>query len=255
MILKNDLLRKDLLLIIILILWEAFPRAGLINPVLLPAASTVSIAILNLLASGEMFMHISISLKRALAGFILAVITMVPLGLAMGWFKNLEEITDRLVQACRQTSALALFPMFILLFGIGELSKVVIIFWASLWPILLNTINGVKNVDTMMIKASISMGASDRILLTKVLLPAAAPSIFTGIRLGASYALMVLVAAEMIGANSGLGFLIINSQEVFRIPDMYAAIFTLAVLGILINYLLIRMEKKITGWKEEIKYV
>lgn len=244
-----------MLVMIISILWEALPRAGLIDPILLPAASTVFMAIVNLLSSGELLMHISISLERALAGFVLAVITMVPLGLAMGWFRTLEEITDRLVQACRQTSALALFPMFILLFGIGELSKVVIIFWASLWPILLNTINGVKNVDTMMIKASVSMGASDRILLTKVLLPAAAPSIFIGIRLGASYALMVLVAAEMIGANSGLGFLIMNSQEVFRIPDMYAAMITLAVLGIAINYLLLRIEKKVTGWKEEIKSV
>ncbi len=229
---KVEYLKKDMLVIIILILWEVLPRTGLIDQTFLPAASSVFIAMGNLLVSGELLRHISISLGRSLAGFALAVITMIPLGLAMGWYKTFEEITDRLVQTCRQTSALSLFPMFILFFGIGELSKVVIIFWASQWPILLNTINGVKNVDPLLIKASKSMAASDSSLFKKVLLPAAAPSIFTGIRLGAAYAIMVLVAAEMIGANSGLGFLIINSQEVFRISDMYAAMITLAILGI-----------------------
>lgn len=240
-----------MLIIIILILWEALPRTGLIDQALLPTASTVFMALGDLLISGKLLTHISISFERAFIGFSLAAITMIPLGLAMGWYRTLEEIADRLVQACRQTSALSLFPLFILLFGIGELSKVVIIFWATQWPILLNTINGVKNVDPLLIKAARSMGLSDISLFRKVLLPAAAPSIFTGIRLSAAYAIAVLVAAEMIGANAGLGFLVINSQEVFKIPDMYAAIITLAVLGIAINHLLLRIEKKFTGWKED----
>lgn len=244
--------KKDMLVIIMLIIWEVLPKIGLINEAFLPSASTVFMAIGNLLISGELLKHTSISVERVFAGFGLAIITMIPLGLAMGWYRTFEDITDRILQAFRQTSALSLFPMFILFFGIGELSKVVIIFWASQWPILLNTISGVKNVDSLLIKSARSIGLSGFALFRKVLFPAASPFIFTGIRLGASYAVMVLVAAEMIGANSGLGFLVINSQEVFKIPDMYAAVIMLAFLGIAINYLLLRIEKKVTGWKEEI---
>ena len=147
-------------------------------------------------------------------------------------------------------SAIALFPVFILFFGIGELSKVVIIFWASVWPILLNTTVGVKTVDRVLIQSARSMSAGGTTLFRKVILPAAAPSIFTGIRLGAAYAFMVLVAAEMIGANAGLGFLVLNSQEVFKIPEMYAAIVALAAFGLGVNNLLYRLERRATAWRE-----
>lgn len=168
----------------------------------------------------------------------------------MGWFRNFEKIVDVPLQAGRQISALALFPVFILLFGIGELSKAIIIFWASFWPILLNTTVGVKNIDPILIRSARSMGAYRRKLLVHLIVPAAAPSVFTGIRLGASYAFMVLVAAEMVGANSGLGFLVLNSQETFRIPEMYAAIITLCLFGLLINYFLLAIEKRATKWNQ-----
>jgi len=139
------------------------------------------------------------------------------IGLFIGYFKRIEGYLDALFQSFRQMSAFALFPVFILLFGVGELSKTIIIFWASLWPILLNTINGVKNVDKLLVQSAKSMGASQRFIFLRVILPAAAPDIFTGIRLGGSYCVMSLVAAEMIGATSGLGYLILYSQESFNI--------------------------------------
>ncbi len=147
-------------------------------------------------------------------------------------------------------SAIALFPVFILFFGIGELSKVVIIFWAALWPILLNTVAGVKGVDPVLVRSARSMGARSGTLFRKVILPAAAPSIFTGVRLGAAYAFMVLVAAEMIGANAGLGFLVLNSQEVFAIPRMYAAIVALAAFGLAVNNALLVAERRATAWRD-----
>lgn len=140
--------------------------------------------------------------------------------------------------------------MFILFFGIGELSKVAIIFWASVWPILISTIAGVKSIDPVLLRSARSMGAEGLTLFRKVILPAAAPSVFTGVRLGAAYAFMVLVAAEMIGANAGLGFLVLYSQEVFRIPDMYAAMVSLAVLGLLLNRLLVVLERSATAWRD-----
>lgn len=243
-------IRRVFIIILFFSLWEILPTTGIVNPNFLTPISGVLKALWSLLLSGELMVHLVISLKRIIFGLGLAIGIGCPLGIVMGWFKDFEMTVDALLQAGRQVSALALFPVFILFFGIGEISKVVIIFWASVWPVLLNTIAGVKNIDPLFIKSARSMAASGGSLFRKVILPAAAPSIFAGVRLGASYAFMVLVAAEMIGANAGLGFLVLNSQEIFKIPEMYAGIVALGLFGLTVNNLLLAFEKKATRWRE-----
>lgn len=243
--------RRILALVIFLFIWELLPAFGIINRTFLSPPSEVLTALIRLLVSGELWMHTSISLKRALTGFGLAVITMIPLGFLMGWYRGFEDVSDGLVQTLRQVSSLSLFPVFLLFFGIGEISKIAVIFWGTQWPILLNTINGVKSVDPILIKSARSMGSNDYSIFKKVVLPSSLPSIITGLRLGATHAILVLVAAEMIGATSGLGYSIRNWEYNFMIPEMYAAIITLAVLGLITNYLLIWIEKRIIKWKEE----
>ena len=230
--------------------WEVLPRTGVVNPVFLSPASDVARTLWELVTSGALARHAGVSLVRILEGLGLAISLGVPLGLAMGWFRSFERTVDGPLQAGRQVSAIALFPVFILFFGIGELSKVIIIFWASLWPVLLSTVAGVKAVDPVLVRSARSMGARRGTLFRKVIVPAAAPSIFTGVRLGAAYAFMVLVAAEMIGANAGLGFLVLNSQEVFAIPRMYAAIVALAGFGLGVNAVLLAAERRATAWRE-----
>ena len=234
---------------ILLALWEGLPRSGVINQNFLTPPSDVLATMWQLLLSGQLAHHAVISLERIAAGLGVSLLVGVPLGLAMGWWRPLEDAFDGPLQAGRQISAFALFPVFILFFGIGELSKVVIVFWASVWPIILNTTAGVKGADPVLVRAARSMNASGWTLVRKVVIPAAGPSIFTGIRLGGSYAFMVLVAAEMIGANAGLGFLVLNSQEVFRIPQMYAAIVALVIFGLLLNRLLLGIEHAATPWR------
>ncbi|MEN6437597.1 MAG: ABC transporter permease [Syntrophobacter sp.] len=241
---------RTMIVILFFSLWELVPDTGLVDPNLLTPALTVLKTLFHQLWSGELFIHIWVSLKRILFGLGLSLIVGGPLGLIMGWFRDVEQTIDAPLQAGRQVSAIALFPVFILFFGIGEVSKIAIIFWASVWPILLNTIGGVKGIEPLVIKSARSMGASGITLFKKVILPAAAPSIFTGVRLGAAYAFMVLVAAEMIGANAGLGFLVLNSQEIFKIPEMYAAILALALFGLTVNNLLLAFEQRATRWKE-----
>ena len=231
-------------------LWEGAPRAGLVNPNFLTPFSQVADSLWLLALSGELTKHALVSLQRIALGLGVSILIGVPLGLLTGWYRGFEQAVDGPLQFCRQISAIALFPVFILLFGIGELSKVVIILWASVWPVLLNTITGVKGIDPILLRSAQSMGARGFTLFRKVILPAAAPSIFTGVRLGAAYAFMVLVAAEMIGANAGLGFLVLYSQEVFRIPDMYAAIVALAAFGLLLNKVLLVLERNATAWRE-----
>jgi NitT/TauT family transport system permease protein len=232
-------------------IWEALPRLGLIDPLFLPAFSTTIKTLFDLIVSGKLLLHVLVSLQRSLAGFGLAVLVAVPLGFLMGWYSRFERYTDLLMQSLRNTSTFALLPIFLLLLGLGEASKIAIIFYGASWQLLMNTISGVKSVDPIYIKAAKSMGVTDRDLFRKVILPASIPSIVVGARMGAKIALMVVIAAEMIGAKTGLGFFIQNAQFNFMIPEMYAGILTLAILGLAINYLLVWFEKKATYWKGE----
>lgn len=237
-------------LVLFLALWEAAPRLGWLSSTYLSPPDAVFRAILQLGETGELWKHVLASLQRVLIGLLFSTVVGVILGIAIGYFRRIENYLDLLFQFFRQMSAFALFPVFILLFGLGELSKDIIIFWASLWPVLLNTINGVKNVDKLLLDSARSMGASDSFIFRKIILPAAAPEIFTGIRLGASYCVMTVVAAEMIGATAGLGYLVIYSQETFNVPDMYAAIVTLAILGVTLNFLLHKIASGFITWKK-----
>ncbi|MET3389519.1 NitT/TauT family transport system permease protein [Variovorax sp. 1140] len=236
-------------IVLFLALWEALPRLGIVSDAYLSPPSAVLASIVQLLENGQLWKHVAASLQRSLWGLVLASVAGVVLGLLVGGFRRLAAIVDPVLQLFRQTSAFALFPVFILFLGIGELSKVAIIFWASFWPVLLSTVGGVKQVDRLLVNSALSMGASRRFVFFKVVLPASLPSIFTGVRLAGAYSVTALVAAEMIGAHSGLGFLTLNSQETFQIPTMYAGILLLATLGLLLNYLLALLERRLLRWR------
>ncbi|MDR1875385.1 MAG: ABC transporter permease [Synergistaceae bacterium] len=237
---------------IFLAVWESLPRLGMIDPFFLPPFSVVIGTIWGMIVKGEFFVHLAASLKRALSGFTLGFIVSVSLGLLIGWFRPMEKFLDPLLQAFRQTSALALFPVFILFFGIGEVAKIAIIYWGTQWPILLNTTAGVRNVDPLLIKSARSMGASNRVIFFRVVLPASLPYIFTGARLSATTSILVLIAAEMVGAKAGLGFLVFDAQQKFLIPRMYAGIFLMSVLGFTANYILLYLERRYTSWKQDL---
>jgi NitT/TauT family transport system permease protein len=236
-------------IVVFVALWEALPRLGIVSDAYLSPPSAVIASIAQLVDTGQLWKHLAASLQRSLWGLLLASFFGVVLGLSIGSSKRLAAIVDPVLQLFRQTSAFALFPVFILFLGIGELSKVAIIFWASFWPVLLSTVSGVKQVDRLLVNSALSMGASQRFIFFKVVLPASLPSIFTGVRLAGAYSITALVAAEMIGAHSGLGFLTLNSQETFQIPTMYAGILLLAVLGLLLNYLLALLERRLLRWR------
>ncbi|SOD28183.1 NitT/TauT family transport system permease protein [Variovorax sp. YR752] len=236
-------------IVIFLALWEALPRLGIVSDAYLSPPSAVIASIAQLVDTGQLWKHMAASLQRSLWGLVLASFSGVVLGLLIGSSRRLAAIVDPVLQLFRQTSAFALFPVFILFLGIGELSKVAIIFWASFWPVLLSTVSGVKQVDRLLVNSALSMGASQRFIFFKVVLPASLPSIFTGVRLAGAYSITALVAAEMIGAHSGLGFLTLNSQETFQIPTMYAGILLLAVLGLVLNYLLALLERRLLRWR------
>jgi NitT/TauT family transport system permease protein len=240
---------RSLLLVALLSVWEAAPRLGLIDAVFLPPFSEVIAAGWQLAQSGELYEDVSASLLRALSGFLISVVLIVPLGLVVGWYARLGNLLNQFIEICRNTAPLALLPVFILLLGIGELSKITMVVYSCAWPLLLNTIAAVKQVDPLLIKSARTMGATPQQLFRKVILPASLPTIFVGIRLASASAMLVLVASEMVGAKAGLGYLIINSQYSFLIPQMYFGILGITVIGLAFNAVLEALERRFMRWK------
>lgn len=233
-----------------LALWQVSSRAGWINPAVFPPIDLIVAALWKGIAGGALLDDIAISLQRSGTAFLAAVLVAIPLGLFMGQVKAVETALDPILQLFRQTSALALYPVFILLLGLGETSKVFVIFWATLFPLLLNTISGVKEVDPKLIEMARVYGASRLTVFRRVVLPGAVPSIFVGLRLSATTALLLLIASEMIGANKGVGFQVMNAQYNFQIPLMFAAIMLLAGLGLISNYVLVTLQRRLCRWSD-----
>ncbi len=243
--------RRTVALTLFVLLWELGPRY-LLEPgvrVFLPPLSEVLRAAGEMLATGQLQQHVSASLTRSALGFTLAVSTGVALGLVIAWYATLREVLTPLLELFRNTAALALLPVFTLLLGIGELSKVSIVAFAAFFPVLLNTIAGVRTVDPLLVRAARSLGLTDLRLFVSVVLPSAVPTIFTGIRMAGTSSILVLIAAEMVGAKAGLGYLIINAQMSFLIPEMYAGILIVSLFGLLVNTLLVRLERRFSRWR------
>ncbi|OBG87287.1 ABC transporter permease [Mycobacterium sp. NS-7484] len=242
-------LRPVVVVAAFLALWEAAPRIGLVDKVFLPPLSEVVSAWFTLAGNGQLAEHVSASLSRALLGLGVAIAVSIPLGVAIAWYRPVAEFLNPILELFRNTAALALLPVFILILGIGETSKVALVIYAASFPILLNTISGVRTVDPLLIKSARSLGLSPLRLFQKVILPAAVPTIFTGLRMAAASSILVLIAAEMVGAKAGLGYLITAAQFNFQIPNMYAGIVTIALVGVTFNAILVAIEGRLSGWR------
>ncbi|NNH00769.1 ABC transporter permease [Acinetobacter sp. ANC 5414] len=245
----NTIFKRSIAIILFLLLWESLPRLGVVSPAFLPPLSVVLDTAWQLYQSGQLGTHFFASIQRSIIGFVLALAIAIPLGLVIGWYKLVAETLNPLLELFRNTTALALMPLFILFLGIGEASKISLLVYACTWPILLNTITGVQTVDPLLIKSARTMGLKPYQLFRKVILPASVPTIFVGIRLAGAISILALVAVEMFGAKAGLGYLIMYSQFSFEIPQMFVGILVITLVGLSFNYILIGLEKYFTAWK------
>jgi len=189
--------------ILILLLWEAVARSGLVESYVLPAPSIVFQTLSSLLASGELLPHIYISLFRALSGFVIGSILGISLGLMMGWSKFVENVADIPFQVFRAIPKSALIPLFIVWFGLGEFPKILLVSLAPFVLCTINTMAGVRNVDIIHIKAAQALGAKDGQILREVVIPSAVPMIFAALRLACVVSLMMLVFVEIAGPGRG----------------------------------------------------
>ncbi|MDR3364606.1 MAG: ABC transporter permease [Clostridiales Family XIII bacterium] len=248
---QNTLLtiyQKSILIVVIIVLWIIVPLYT--DNIYVPSLIEVLKEFGKLAATGELFKHIGASLKIAFIGLAISQAIAIPIGVLIGWFKKVDTYLSPLLVVMRNTSILAILPLFVLLLGIGEVSKIAIIVWGCVFPTLINTIQGVKTVDSNLIRSAQSMGISNTGLFFKVVIPASSPYILAGFRLSASIALIVLVGAEMVGAFYGIGFMIFNAQHAYMIPRMYVGILTLAILGVLVNLLSTKLENGVLRWQE-----
>jgi len=221
------------------------------NPVLLPSPAEVLATGIKMAASGELFRHIAASLSRVLWGFGIAAALGVVAGTALGRSRLLEHLVEPTIEMLRPIPPLAFLPMMVLWFGIGEASKVAFIAYAAFFPVFTTTVEGIKYVDPVLVRAAASLGASDRQIFWHVILPAATPNILTGLRLAFGLSFFVIVAAEFIAADSGLGFLINDARTFFLVSNMLLGAAVIGIIGVLANVGLRRLEGWLLRWRRE----
>lgn len=237
----------------LLAVWEIICSTGLISSLFLPAPSAILTALGKLIISGDISRSLTASLYRILLGFALGSIIGLLVGLVTGTSALMDRIGTPIVNALYPIPKIALLPLFILWLGIGELSKVTIIALGVFFPVAMNTYSGVKNVDTLLIKVAVSFNASWWLTMKSVVLPSALPVIFAGLRLAAGTSLLLLVAAEMIAAQEGIGALILHYGDLMITDRLMAGVIVLSLLGLIFNLGLQWLEHKIVPWKTQSK--
>lgn len=234
----------------LLLLWELVCRAGLVSPLFLPAPTQILAALFTMVANGEVGLSLVASLYRILLGFACGSLLGLAVGLVTGTSALADKIGNPIVNALYPIPKIALLPLFILWLGIGELSKVTIIAMGVFFPVAMNTYSGVKNVDDLLIRVAVSFNATWWKIMKSVVLPHALPMIFAGLRLAAGTSLLLLVAAEMIAAQVGIGALILHYGDLMITDRLMAGVIVLSLLGLLSNLLLQYLEKKAVPWKQ-----
>lgn len=237
-----------LFLVGLLALWELAVLAALLNALIVPPPSGILKVFWDLIRSGEIPMQILVSMKRAAAGYLLAAAVFVPLGILMGLFRGVQRALEVIVEFLRPVPPPAMIPVALLFFGLEDEMKIFVIFFSCAWPILLNTIDGVRNIEGVLLNTARTFRLSRRKMIWRIVLPAASPQIITGLRVSLPIMLILVVISEMIGSADGIGYFILDSQRRFRVAQMYAGMFALAILGYSLNQLFDLAHRRLLAW-------
>lgn len=220
-------------MVAIVVVWQLVILLTGADPSILPRPGVTARTFAAMVASGEIFVHAGMSLGRVVTAWLMAAVVAIPLGLAMGRLRRFETVLDPVIELFRPISPLAWIPLAIIWFGIGESGKIFIIFIATFFPILLNTVAGVKGIDPVLIRAGQILGCHDEAtLFRKVIFPAALPSIVVGLRISFGTGWAAIIAAELVAAQSGLGYLIADGMEILRSDLVLVGMAVIGVLGV-----------------------
>ena len=236
--------------VLFLLGWEAFVRLRGIAPIYLPAPSVIAIYLWRMIADGTMEFHLGVTLLRIFAGFLVAAVTGVALGVAMGMSRIVARVADLWIAALYPLPKISLIPLLIIWLGTGEAYRIVISAVTAFFPIVISTYAGIRQADRGLVKAAQDLGANARQIQLKVVIPAAIPSIFAGLHLGMGVTIILIVAAEMIGGSSqsGMGYLLINSGQVMETEKVFASLVVLAVVGAIVIKLQQWTDRLVAPW-------
>lgn len=227
---------------------EAAVRLHLVNPALIPAPSTVAGRVLQIVTSGELYAPLGITLYLLFTAYFAASALAIAAGLLMGRFRPLYNLLEPLTEVLRPLPKAALLPPLILFLGLGDAMKLAVVGLGVFFPVLVNTVQGVRGVDPVLVDTGRTFRCGRRALLLGIVLPAALPLILAGMRVALGLGLILVVIAEMLAGTGGLGYLIIDMQRSFRVRDMYAWIVILAVLGYALNAVFLMVEQRLIHW-------
>jgi NitT/TauT family transport system permease protein len=236
--------------VIFLVAWEVLVRWRGIAPIFLPAPSSIAVYLWRMILDGTMAYHLGVTVLRIFAGFLVAVVTGVALGLLMGMSRIVARVADIWIAALYPLPKISLIPLLIIWLGTGEAYRIVISAVTAFFPIVISTYSGIRQADRGLIKAAQDLGANARQIQLKVVIPAAMPSILAGLQLGMGVTIILIVAAEMIGGSSqsGMGYLLISSGQVMETEKVFASLVMLAVMGAAIIKLQHWGDRKIAPW-------
>lgn len=234
----------------VLILWQLLGHYGYISELLFPTPYMIGASAVSLAASGELWQHIQVSVLRAAAGYALGGGLGLLFGIIVGQFRRAEKALDPTIQMIRMIPSLAIIPLFILWFGIGEESKILIIAKSAFFPLYINTFLGIRNADNKLYEVASVLQFSHYKRIIKLTLPAALPNIILGARLSAGLSWLGLVVAELIASTSGIGYMMSDARQFADTPVVFVGIFLFAILGLLTDWLLTLLEHRLLAWKD-----
>ena len=239
-----------LTIVAVVVAWEALVRLRGIAPIYLPAPSSVFVYLSRMIADGSMPYHLGITLLRIFVGFGLAAVFGIALGVLMGMSRTIARVADVWIAALYPLPKISLIPLLIIWVGTGEAYKIVISAVSAFFPIVISTYSGIRQTDRGLIKAAKDLGANARQIQLKVVIPGAIPSIFAGLHLGMGIAIILVVAAEMIGGSSqgGMGWLLISSGQVMETEKVFASLIVLAIVGAVVIKLQQWIDRKVAPW-------
>lgn len=232
----------------IILVWWIGSDLGVWNGYVIPSPERVASSMWSMAMDGSLLKHASASFLRVIWGFAIASLVAIPLGFAMGLSRSLERWLQSTLDFMRHVPPLAIMPMVILWFGIGEVSKVVVVFMATFFPILLNTQSGVAGCDTKLLEVGRAFGLSRLERFNRILVPSALPSILLGMRLGLSYSWRSLIGAELIAAASGIGYVIHDAEQLSRSDVIIVGVLLLGFAGSLSDHLFTALSRRLTPW-------
>jgi sulfonate transport system permease protein len=236
---------------LVIVVWEGGRATHLINPHLFPSVPAVAEAFFNMMADGSLIKHISASFLRVLVGFSIGIVAAVVLGFLIGWFRIIRLIVDPLVSFFRALPPIALIPLMIIFFGIGETSKIIVLTYASFFPALVVIYQALIGLDPLYGRAAQTLGANNWEMFRRIILPQLYPHIITACRVSLGVCWATLVAAELIAAQQGIGAMMVDAQNFFQMAPLVLGVLLIGAISLIMDSVVRAVERRATAWQEK----